>query len=78
MLMSSMKEEMNPLVRNRPEKLFKVRGVEGLLETVGGVAAVPNHFSSNCEPSFPSVIFKMAVEISCSKGKPRGNTCKRI
>jgi hypothetical protein len=72
-----MREEMNPLVRNRPEKLCKVRGVEGVLETAGGVAAVPNHFSSIYEPSFPSVMFKMAVEILCSRGKPRGNTWKR-
>jgi hypothetical protein len=70
MLISIMREEKNPLVRNRPEKLCKVRGVEGLLETVGVVAAVPNHFSSNCEPSFPSVMFKMAVEILCNRGKP--------
>jgi hypothetical protein len=70
-------KEALPAMRNRPQKLARLRPPEEtwVLES-GQLVCSPSHAFSICFIFSPSVTFKIALETSDTKGEPIGKTCK--
>ena len=72
-------KEATPAMRNRPQKLARLRLAEEtwLLEFVQ-LFCCPSHAFSISFLFFPSVTFKIALDTSDTKGEPIGKTCKSL
>jgi hypothetical protein len=69
--------EATPVMRNRPQKLARLRLLEEtwVLES-GQLLSFPSHAFSISFIFSPSVTFKIALETSATRGEPLGKTYK--
>jgi hypothetical protein len=66
----------SPAIKNNPQKLLRLRLLDEIEELDSGqVLFLPNHAPSICFISSPSVTFKIALDISGTRGEPLGKTC---
>lgn len=77
--MRSAKNEAMPAIRNRPQKLLRLRWLEDReVFRSGQLFGFLNHLFSICCISSPCVTFKIALETSSVKGDFLGNTYTTI
>lgn len=75
--MRSDPKEAMPVMRKRPKKLAMLRLSEvRSLSLLGRLLRSPNHLFSISTILPPSVVFRMALERSETRGEPLGKTCK--
>jgi hypothetical protein len=69
------KNAASPAIKNNPQKLLRLRILDEteVLES-GQLPFLPNHASSICFILSPSVTFKIALDISGTRGEPLGKT----
>jgi hypothetical protein len=81
MLMDTMiaNKEATPAIRNRPQKLVRLRllAETWVLES-GQLVPIPSHAFSIVLIFSPSVTFKIALETSATRGEPFGKTYKSL
>ena len=72
-------KETIPAIRNRPQKLSRLRLLEEIwVLELGDSLWSPSHAFSISFSFPPSVTFKIALETSDTKGEPFGKTCETL